>query len=81
MPEFKDADFNDMLAEILRIYKNYRIDKIYIDGSRPEIIRAVKDLVEEPGDNYNEQIKRYESKGWDPMYYFKVLPIHFMSRL
>ena len=78
--EFEKAGFNEMLAEISRLWNNCRIDRIFIDGSAPELISAVKDqVVGESSYNYLEQIKRYESKGWNPLQYFKVLPINFRT--
>ena len=78
--EFENAGFNEMLAEISRLWNNCRIDKIMIDGSAPELISAVKDsVVGESSYNYLEQMKRYESKGWDPIEYFKVLPVNFRT--
>src|SRR5215213_4842914 len=78
--EFANAGFNEMLEEISRLWHNCRVDKIFIDGSAPELIRAVKDsVVGESSYNYLEQIKRYESKRWNPLQYFKVLPINFRT--
>jgi hypothetical protein len=75
--EVQNADFNEMLDEIMRIWNNYNLFKIYVDGSAVETIRSIKNAIGEYSGDWNALIKRYESKGWDPADYMKVLPINF----
>lgn len=79
--EFLGADFNDMVEKVIGLIMKYRVDltggdKIYIDGSNPELIRAFKRYFHERTD-FDEAIKQIEDAGGDYQRVMKVVPVYF----
>lgn len=51
--EHEKADFNDMVARAIEFKIKHNIEKIFVDGSNPELIRALKRLCQERVDYEN----------------------------
>jgi hypothetical protein len=76
--KMKEKDFNEMITEILDIYRNFRIDNVYIDNSVPEIIRPIKQALNELNNlDYNEEIRSLKSRHRNPTHYMRVIPVSF----
>jgi hypothetical protein len=77
--EHTDADFNEMISEIVSIYRTYGVQKIYADGSRPEIIKPLKQALGDPHiEDYLEYQHQLEARyPNNPTYYPKVIAVSF----
>jgi hypothetical protein len=78
--EFEHADFNQMITEIVSIYRNFQnVANIYIDGSSAVTITPLKQALGELRANgdYHEELRRLKAKGRNPAQYMKVLPVSF----
>lgn len=76
--EFENADFNQMVSEIVSIYRNYGVQTIYADGSRPEIIKPLKAALGDPHiEDYLEYQHQLEAKYSNPKQYLKVWAVSF----
>lgn len=74
--EYEKADINDMLTKAIEFVTTYGIDKVYVDGSNPGFIRALKKLLSERGD-YDEAITDAKRQKIDYERIMKVVPIYF----
>ena len=77
--EFERPSFSEMIDKILNIYRNFVVDKIYIDSANPEIITAVKTAVGDRPD-YERQIanlKTRHPKYLDLATFMNVIPKSF----
>lgn len=77
--EFERPSFSEMIDKILQIYRNFVVDKIYIDAANPEIITAVKTAVGDRPD-YERQIanlKTRHPKYLDLATFMNVIPKSF----
>lgn len=69
--DFERPDFNDMLNLVLKLYNEYRVKKIYVDGANASFIRSLKTALSERKD--------YEKIPKDEYRYMKVIPIAFST--
>jgi hypothetical protein len=79
--EFERPSFSEMIDKILDIYRNFVVDKIYIDAANPEIITAVKTAVGDRAD-YERQIANLRTrhpKYLDLATFMNVIPMSFSS--
>lgn len=79
--EFERPSFSEMIDKILSIYRNFVVDKIYIDAANPEIIKAVKAAVGDRPD-YERQISNLKTrhpKYLDLATFMNVIPMSFSS--
>ena len=77
--EFERPSFSEMIDKILNIYRNFVVNKIYIDSANPEIITAVKTAVGDRPD-YERQIanlKTRHPKYLDLATFMNVIPKSF----
>jgi hypothetical protein len=78
--EHTDADFNEMISEIVSIYRTYGVQNIYADGSRPEIIKPLKRALGDPHvENYLEYQHHLEARypNNTTTYYPRVVAVSF----
>jgi hypothetical protein len=79
--EFERPSFSEMIDKILMIYRNFVVDKIFIDSANPEIITAIKSGLNERTD-YEKQISNLKTR--HPKYlnlatWMNVIPMSFSS--
>jgi hypothetical protein len=53
-----------MLSTVYGLMSKYSVDKVYIDGANPSLIKSLKIQIGEDAD-YDKIIARYRSEGWD----------------
>jgi hypothetical protein len=69
-------DFNQMLSVVWELFRRFgKINKIYIDGSNPSFIRALKIQIGED-EEYEEIIKESKSRKQN---YENVVPVNSSS--
>jgi hypothetical protein len=80
--ERENADFNEMIREIASIYREYGVSKIYIDGSRPEFVKPLKQVLGDPHiEDYLEYQHRLEDRYPNsPGNYPKVIAVSFKQQ-
>jgi hypothetical protein len=79
--EFERPDFNDMVNLVLKLKDSYTVDKIFIDSSNPEVIKAIKTGLNERPD-YDRQIanlKLRHPKHLNLATFMDVMPISFAA--
>lgn len=74
--EHTKPEFGDMVNEAWRLIRKYHVNKIYIDGSQPEFIRAIKIMVGENKD-YEPLIQRATKMKQALHNYMDVIPVQF----
>ena len=79
--EFERPDFTVMIQTILKMFKNYTINKIFVDSANPEIITSIKAGLGERVD-YEKHISMLKQK--HPNYFnistwMNVIPMSFGS--
>lgn len=67
--EHEKADFNDMVGRAMEFIQKHKIEKVFVDGSDPGLIRALKRLVQERIDYEN-----VEHEGS-----MKIVPVSFVN--
>jgi hypothetical protein len=76
--EYEDADFNEMLAEIVSIYRTYGVANVYIDSSQPELVKPLKQALGDTHVNdYLEYQRHLKTKHRNPADYMKVVAVSF----
>jgi hypothetical protein len=67
--------FNDVINHIMQLKQTYHITKIYVDASSPEVIKEIKNRIDETGDNYedytDDELWNFRNGSW------QVIPINF----
>jgi hypothetical protein len=77
--EYKRPDFNQMLSTVWDLFRRFgRINKIYIDGSNPSFIRALKIQIGED-EEYEEIIKEATSRKQNYEFSMDVVPVSFST--
>jgi hypothetical protein len=77
--EYQRPDFNEMLSVVWDLFRRFgKINKIYIDGSNPSFIRALKIQIGED-EEYEEIIKEAKSIRLDYEHDMDVVPVSFST--
>jgi hypothetical protein len=77
--EYQRPDFNQMLSTVWHLFRRFgRINKIYIDGSNPSFIRALKIQIGED-EEYEEIIKEAKSRKQNYEFSMDVVPVSFST--
>jgi hypothetical protein len=77
--EYKRPDFNQMLSTVWDLFRRFgRINKIYIDGSNPSFIRALKIQIGED-EEYEKIIKEATSRKQNYEFSMDVVPVSFST--
>jgi hypothetical protein len=74
--EFERPKYEDMLNLAVSLKAQYRPQKIYVDGAKPDFIKSLKVQVREPSD-YDKIIAKAIHDKVDVEYRMKVVPINF----
>jgi hypothetical protein len=74
--EFERPSYEDMLSLAIQLRGQYRPQKIYVDGAKPDFIKSLKVQVREPSD-YDRIIAQATHDKVDVEYRMKVIPINF----
>jgi hypothetical protein len=77
--EYQRPDFNQMLSTVWDLFRRFgKINKIYIDGSNPSFIRALKIQIGED-EEYEEIIKEAKSRKRNYEFSMDVVPVNFST--
>jgi hypothetical protein len=77
--EYQRPDFNQMLSVVWDLFRRFgKINKIYIDGSNPSFIRALKIQIGED-EEYDEIIKEAKSRKRNYEHDMDVVPVSFAA--
>jgi hypothetical protein len=84
--EYDRPDFDDMINEIVRMKREWKIDNIFVDSSSPQVIRAIKSAIGERPD-FDSQIDKlklvHKHIRNEPLKYLpkwmSVIPVSFSS--
>jgi hypothetical protein len=77
--EYQRPDFNQMLSVVWELFRRFgKINKIYIDGSNPSFIRALKIQIGED-EEYEEIIKEAKSRKRNYEFSMDVVPVSFAT--
>ncbi|HZD82802.1 MAG TPA: hypothetical protein VE076_08000, partial [Nitrososphaeraceae archaeon] len=77
--EYQRPDFNQMLSVVWDLFRRFgKINKIYIDGSNPSFIRALKIQIGED-EGYEEIIKEAKSRKQNYEFSMDVVPVSFST--
>jgi hypothetical protein len=77
--EYQRPDFNQMLSTVWYLFRRFgKINKIYIDGSNPSFIRALKIQIGED-EEYEEIIKEAKSRKRNYEFSMDVVPVSFST--
>jgi hypothetical protein len=76
--EYQRPDFNHMLSVVWTLFRRFKINKIYIDGSNPSFIRALKIQIGED-EEYEEIIKEAKSRKRNYEFSMDVVPVSFST--
>jgi hypothetical protein len=77
--EYQRPDFNQMLSTVWYLFRRFgKINKIYIDGSNPSFIRALKIQIGED-EEYEEIIKEAKSRKRNYEHDMDVVPVNFST--
>jgi hypothetical protein len=77
--EYQRPDFNQMLSVVWDLFRRFgKINKIYIDGSNPSFIRALKIQIGED-EEYEEIIKEAKSRKRNYEFSMDVVPVSFST--
>jgi hypothetical protein len=77
--EYQRPDFNQMLSVIWDLFRRFgKINKIYIDGSNPSFIRALKIQIGED-EEYEEIIKEAKNRKQNYEFSMDVVPVNFST--
>jgi hypothetical protein len=77
--EYQRPDFNQMLSTVWELFRRFgKINKIYIDGSNPSFIRALKIQIGED-EEYEEIIKEAKSRKRNYEFSMDVVPVSFAA--
>jgi hypothetical protein len=77
--EYQRPDFNQMLSTVWDLFRSFgKINKIYIDGSNPSFIRALKIQIGED-EEYEEIIKEAKSRKRNYEFSMDVVPVSFST--
>src|SRR6185503_15664360 len=74
--EFERPSYEDMLSLAVQLRGQYKPQKIYVDGAKPDFIKSLKVQVREPSD-YDRIIAQATHDKVDIEYRMKVVPINF----
>lgn len=79
--EIEKGDFNELVDLVVGKVAEYKVnltggDKVYVDGSDPELIRALKRIFQERTD-YDEHIKNIDKMKGNYEHIMKVVPVYF----
>ncbi len=74
--EYERPDWNKMILVAADIIQRYGNVYCYVDGSSPEVITGIKQVVGEYT-NYHEQLAKLKKNRSNPALYMKVLPVSF----
>lgn len=80
--EYDSADFGDMLNKCHNRIREYEPNKILVDGSQIEFIRALKRLVGENDEGYDDEIERLRKWGYEEIEipsetHMLIVPVNF----
>jgi len=79
--EHERPDYNEIVNKILTLKEHFVIDKIYVDGANPEVVRPIKAGLNPPDrTDYEKQIanlKQRHLKWLDLSKFMTVIPISF----
>jgi hypothetical protein len=77
--EYQRPDFNQMISVVWDLFRRFgKINKIYIDGSNPSFIRALKIQIGED-EEYEEIIKEAKSRNRNYEFSMDVVPVSFST--
>jgi hypothetical protein len=77
--EYQRPDFNQMLSTVWYLFRRFgKINKIYIDGSNPSFIRALKIQIGED-EEYEEIIKEAKSRKRNYEFSMDIVPVSFAA--
>lgn len=77
--EYQRPDYNEMLSVEWRLISKYDVDKVYIDGANPSLIKSLKLQIDEDAD-YDKVIARYRSQGLgDATKDMRIVAVNFNS--
>jgi hypothetical protein len=77
--EYQRPDFNQMLSVVWELFRRFgKINKIYIDGSNPSFIRALKIQIGED-EEYEEIIKEARSRKRNYEFDMDIVPVSFST--
>jgi hypothetical protein len=77
--EYQRPDFNQMLSTVWDLFRRFgKINKIYIDGSNPSFIRALKIQIGED-EEYEEIIREAKSRKQNYEFSMDVVPVRFAT--
>jgi hypothetical protein len=77
--EYQRPDFNQMLSVVWDLFRRFgKINKIYIDGSNPSFIRALKIQIGED-EEYEEIIREAKSRKRNYEFSMDVVPVSFST--
>jgi hypothetical protein len=74
--EFEKADFGEMVRKAVQLMNEHGIDKVFVDGSDPAYVRALKKLVGERVD-YDDAMEDAKRQKLDYERLMKIVPIYF----
>jgi hypothetical protein len=77
--EYQRPDFNQMISVVWDLFRRFgKINKIYIDGSNPSFIRALKIQIGED-EEYEEIIKEAKNRNRNYEFSMDVVPVSFST--
>jgi hypothetical protein len=77
--EYQRPDFNQMISVVWDLFRRFgKINKIYIDGSNPSFIRALKIQIGED-EEYEEIIKEAKRRNRNYEFSMDVVPVSFST--
>ena len=74
--EHERPDFNDMVQKAVHFIHKHSIEKVYVDGSNPELIKALKRLIGERQD-FEKAVDDYKRQKVDYERAMRVVPVNF----
>ena len=75
---YADADFNEMIGEVASIYRTYGVSNVWADGSQPEFIKPLKQVLGDTHVNdYLEYQHHLEAKQRNLKDNMKVIAVSF----
>jgi hypothetical protein len=60
--EHERPSYEALVHYILKLYREYRVNNIYVDASAVSLIASVKSLLREPSQNYEEDMHNLEKQ-------------------
>lgn len=81
--QFDRPDFNSMVKHTYNLIRQYSLDngtnKVFIDGSAPSFIAAVKTAIGEDSE-YLRLISLAKEAESDPIYFMNIIPVNFSQK-